>query len=243
MTTGTEVKERRAATYNPFYGNYTYGIKRLEDAIRTRLLDHDKECSRAYGDNTIWQSGYSLLNHSFSLASIMVKIGQSLRRSEHHVVLGYIAALYHDIGKLHPSCHVYRANRKLTPEEKAAIDRHPEYSDKYLQESRSSVRVEDHLLLDEAHWLIRFHHKPWMILDPVLRKIAYNIKYADAFLSCTEDRHDPGLSSFNAVKDLHDFAAKELLDPIQKDYTLEVVTSYGVIERLYGLDLKRLSEM
>jgi HD-GYP domain-containing protein (c-di-GMP phosphodiesterase class II) len=66
--------------------------------------------------------------HSTRLAEWAVRVARELQIEEKNLFQIEVAALLHDIGKIGVPDAILRKPSKLTPEEKAIMDKHPEYS-------------------------------------------------------------------------------------------------------------------
>lgn len=66
--------------------------------------------------------------HSTRLAEWALRVARGLSLSEDHMYQVEVAALLHDIGKIGVPDAVLKKNGPLTPEERAIINKHPEYS-------------------------------------------------------------------------------------------------------------------
>jgi hypothetical protein len=227
--------ERRSNDPGPGFGSYTKGIERVELLVTEDLKVHDLECH--HDSDPDWQNDYSLLLHSLTLSRVMRKVSTTLGRAAQITEVGGVAALFHDTGKLDPTCHIYRLNRKLNPEEYQAISRHADISGRYVLRRMADVRAEDRAFLSDVHWIVRYHHTPWNIRDPLLRQLGYDLKYSDAFLSKTENRHRPGMSQWQAVEWLQKFAHEEKRDTRQTECHSEISASAGILERIYGANV------
>src|SRR5436305_15029579 len=66
--------------------------------------------------------------HSTRLAEWAVRVARALRIAEKDLYQFEVAALLHDIGKIGVPDAILKKPSRLTPEEKALMDKHPEYS-------------------------------------------------------------------------------------------------------------------
>ena len=66
--------------------------------------------------------------HSTRLAEWAIRVARKLNIPEKHLYQVEVAALLHDIGKIGVPDAILKKQAPLTPEERAVINRHPEYS-------------------------------------------------------------------------------------------------------------------
>ena len=66
--------------------------------------------------------------HSTRLAECAIRVARKLNISEEHLYQVEVAALLHDIGKIGVPDSILKKQGPLTAEERAVINRHPEYS-------------------------------------------------------------------------------------------------------------------
>jgi len=66
--------------------------------------------------------------HSTRLAEWAVRVARNLQIEEKNLFQMEVAALLHDVGKIGVPDAILRKPSRLTPEEKAIMDKHPEYS-------------------------------------------------------------------------------------------------------------------
>jgi HD-GYP domain-containing protein (c-di-GMP phosphodiesterase class II) len=66
--------------------------------------------------------------HSTRLAEWAIRVARKLNIPEEHMYQVEVAALLHDIGKIGVPDAILKKQGPLTPEERALINRHPEYS-------------------------------------------------------------------------------------------------------------------
>lgn len=66
--------------------------------------------------------------HSTRLAEWAIRVARKLNIPEDHIYQVEVAALLHDIGKIGVPDSILKKQGPLTPEERAVINRHPEYS-------------------------------------------------------------------------------------------------------------------
>ncbi|MDQ3089640.1 MAG: HD domain-containing protein [bacterium] len=213
-------------------GTYSQGIKRVENRATSDLLGHDTFWKDA--EKGKWLTEYSLYEHSLKLANIMFAVSEARGRDERSIMVGSVAALLHDMGKLDETCNVYRLNRVLTPEERVLINRHAEFSAHYVLKRMSDVRPSDRAFLMDVYPIVRYHHQPWLISDPYLREIGSDLNLVDVFGSLIENRHRPGLSQFRAVDAVEEIIHKQENNWRKMGNWPEVQASHQAIARLYG---------
>jgi hypothetical protein len=227
------IERRRFPPYAQ--GEYSLGITRLESLAQKAIDEHDHSFSDL--DDEEWQVKYSLKNHIARVAMVAKKMAQARHRSTVQIEVCRIAGLFHDIGKIDDECKLYRVNRSLLPDEKLLVDKHADYSGKWLLRMVPYVRREDYAFLLEAYLLVIGHHQPYMIQVSHLREMAYDLMFADIFVSIQEDRNRPGLDLWKAV----DFV--ERLDPAAKDsghwpHQKLIELSKRTISWLYGNNME-----
>jgi HD-GYP domain-containing protein (c-di-GMP phosphodiesterase class II) len=66
--------------------------------------------------------------HSTRLAEWAIRVARKLNIPEEHMYQVEVAALLHDVGKVGVADAILKKQGPLTPEERALINRHPEYS-------------------------------------------------------------------------------------------------------------------
>jgi HD-GYP domain-containing protein (c-di-GMP phosphodiesterase class II) len=66
--------------------------------------------------------------HSTRLAEWALRVARKMEMPENHLYQVEVAALLHDVGKIGVPDAILKKNGPLTPEERALINRHPEYS-------------------------------------------------------------------------------------------------------------------
>ncbi|MDB5194282.1 MAG: metal dependent phosphohydrolase [Parcubacteria group bacterium] len=234
MKSASPAERRQAKLLLPEFGAYTPGILRVEVKTAESLKAHDETWGTS--DSNVWQSDYSLGHHSRKLSKVMGDIGTTRGRSDRQIMLGRVAGLLHDVGKLDEACRIYRVKRELTPEERAEIDKHAGISGDYVLKQMSDVRPEDRIFLADVHPIVRYHHAPWLIRDPELRELGFDLKIADIFVSMMEHRHRPGLSQFQAVEALEEVVLRMMKDATLGKFSLEIQASMQTIMNKYGVD-------
>lgn len=216
------------------------GIRRIVGLAIDDLRIHDERFTGH--DESEWQSRYSLENHHERVRSVMAQLGKAHLRSERDILIGEIAAQLHDTGKMDEECVSYRRNRQLMPEERPLVDSHPSRSGEYIRKLKSRVRPEDYPLLDDAYPIVCSHHKPYLIDNPRLRVIGFDLHLADIFVSVQEDRHRPGLSQFLAIDALQEMVEMRIREPHYEAHSHELLRSMRILSSLYGVNLRNLEE-
>ncbi len=216
-------------------GQYSPGIARLESLAQEAIDEHDSSFSNL--DEEEWQVKYSLKNHIARVSMVVQRMAQARNRSPTQVEVCRIAGLFHDIGKLDEECKLYRVNRGLLPGEKLLVNKHADRSGKWLLRMVPYIRREDYTFLLEAYLLVIGHHQPYTIEVPVLREMAYDLMFADIFVSIQEDRNRPGLDLWSAVEFV------ERLDPASEDpghlpHKELINLSKQTISWLYGTNME-----
>jgi len=241
LVTEPHNKERRSRDApQADFGSYTPGIRRIVEAAIADLRLHDEHF--AGHDESEWQTQYSLLNHHERVRIVMADLGRAHGRCERDILIGEIAAQLHDTGKMDDECRMYRINRKLSPDEKPAVDTHPDRSGEYVRKLKSRVRPEDYPLIEDAYPIICSHHKPYLIQNPRLRAIGVDLHLADIFVSVQEFRFRPGLSVNLAVDALQEMVEIKLKDPLYEECSDMLLAGIWRIVQLYAVDLKKLTE-
>ena len=145
--------------------------------------------------------GYRLLSHHLSVAELATIAGEFLEDGA--VALLVSAALGHDLGKLVPECReIYRQNRSLTQRERRIMARHPIYSRRIMQKKMEGLRAEDQRIIHGVCVMIRWHHKPWWVLNKRLRIYTWVLMFVDTYVAIIEDRHVAGRSKALAWTEL-----------------------------------------
>lgn len=187
-------KERRNRTSAP--AEETPLIERLEAKAISILEEHDKKF--VLQDPAIWQTEYSLLGHSLNLSKIHVAKGRLRGLSARRLQSRRLQAIWHDVGKDHPLCHIYRLFIVLSDEQRSVLATHQSHSAMDLIESFADGRVEDLPFLSTLHAPVCFHHVNYVIQNTEERMDATDLRIDDAILGFTEDRHRPGIPLYEA---------------------------------------------
>jgi hypothetical protein len=224
LVTQPEKKERRVRSLQPTeVGLYNPGIRRIIENGIADLKLHD-ELFIGLRESE-WQTKYSLLNHHERVRSVVARLGQAHRRNDRDVLIGELAAQFHDIGKIDPEMRIYRVNRYLSSDEKPVVDTHAERSARILRKLKQKVRPEDYPMIDEAEVIVCSHHQPYVIENQRLRSIGMDLHLADIFVSVQEDRHRPGLSQFGAIEMLQQIVDDKLREPQYEACSHELMRS------------------
>jgi hypothetical protein len=175
-------------------GSYSPGIARIEELAMGVMGYHDelhqKHPRYQTGEWMIW---YSLVGHCSWVGNNMEAVGVERGRSLHHVALGRSGGRVHDIGKVHPDCEIYRRNGCISDDERLELRRvHPIYSEKWIVRLSIHTRESDQLFVSHLRQLVRHHHKPQKIVDPIIREIGFDLLLNDILVGLQEKRHENG---------------------------------------------------
>jgi CRISPR/Cas system-associated endonuclease Cas3-HD len=204
----TIVLDRRRRPPTP-PGQYSPGILKIEKLAEQLVGDHDK-MYLDFDDNQ-YQTKYSLLMHQAAVARVMEQVGRARQRNDALIQLGRVAALLHDMGKLHVDCQNYRTKRRLSDEEREHLtELHSTYSLEFAEQMMPLIRAEDRVFLSQTFPLIRHHHKPWRIRNVLLREIGYDLMVSDAFRAIQESRENEARAESQALEII------ELWDPCER---------------------------
>ncbi len=223
---------RRSNVRLPGLRIYSLGIVRESRVAEDVYIKHDEAFS--HYDSEKWQTAYSLHEHCIIVSRVSATTTAERGGDEKEVSLSRIAGLLHDIGKLSEACHIYRLNRKLSLEEKRRVSKHARLSSIYILSRLRKVRPQDRKFLKRACVPIKWHHKPWRVIRPRLRMIAWDIMLSDIFTALMETRHRPGLSQFEAIEALPEVVAKKVPRLFQFIFGREIKLSIDALTRLYG---------
>lgn len=211
---------------------YPPGVRRILDITARDLKSHDAIFRKK--DGSKWQAKYSLFHHHELDRQVIVLMCSAQKLGEPETLLSELSALVHDTGKIDKECWAYRLNRRLSHLEKMAVDTHSARTGMYISKLRKHVRSDDHPLIDSVHQVAISHHKPYLIKNPGLRQIGFNLKFADIFASRTEDRDRPGIPSFMAVEAVKDEMESLRFDPRYALFKSEIEKSCNTIISLFG---------
>ena len=100
-------------------------------------------------DDIVRQRDTFMVNHHYNVANWATIIADELDFSEDKKNDLYIAAVFHDIGKLYISDSILNKNGKLSDEEYNIIKKHPEYS----------YTIVNALLQNNIAEIVRYHHE------------------------------------------------------------------------------------
>ncbi|MBC7789479.1 MAG: HD domain-containing protein [Anaerolineae bacterium] len=147
--------------------------------------------------------------HSSNVAAYAVAIGREMGFGTSELDRLYRAGLLHDIGKLGVSNLILDKQGKLTPEERAAVEKHPLFTWEILR--RVSA-------FEDIAWLASVHHEkldrtgyPWQLPGDQLDTPARILAVADIFEALTADRpYRAGMPPEKAIAILRSESATKL---------------------------------
>lgn len=155
--------------------------------------------------------------HSTRLAEWALRVSRKMNIPEEHSYQVEVAALLHDVGKIGVPDSVLKKNGPLTPDERALINRHPEYSWSILR-----------LLpgLEEASLYALHHHEavngkgyPAGLKGTDIPLVSRIICVIDAYDAMVSNRcYRPGLP--------HEEAVRRLLEGSPTQFDSEVVQAF-----------------
>lgn len=228
-------QERRANSHEFKVTAENPGIIRVQKIAVDALQRHDDQWKDA--DQSVWQVNYSLRNHCQKVQAVTHALAEHQELGDYAEGISLTAGLSHDVGKLDESCRLYRLNRKLTTKEKATVDKHAALSGVEILKAMDRVRPQDLELFTDVYHVVRFHHRPEMIEDPLLRQIGFNLNGADRFISLQEDRGDRlGRSQVKALEKTEADMRELMLDPIYDPFIEEMERTINSLNFLYGLE-------
>ena len=161
--------------------------------------------------------------HSTRLAEWAIRVARKLNIREEHMYQVEVAALLHDIGKIGVPDAILKKQGPLTPEERALINRHPEYSWSILR-----------LLpgLQEASLYALHHHESVDGTGYPAGLKAHDIPIVSRIVSVI-DAYDAMVSNRCYRKGLpHTEAIRRLLEGSGRQFDIEVVQSFIPIAEL-----------
>lgn len=208
------------------------GARRILDIAAHDLMSHDAIFRTM--DKEKWQTEYSLFYHHELDRQIMELMCYEQRLGRSQILLSELAALVHDTGKIDKECWAYRLNRKLSHLEKMAVDTHGARTGTYINRLKRYIRREDHHLIDMVESIATAHHKPYLIRDPHLRQIGFNLKFADIFISLTENRDRPKISTYMAILAIKKEVESLRSDPRYTSFAIEMERSRNTLIALFG---------
>jgi hypothetical protein len=226
------LRERRSSLKQQIY-NLSPGIKRLNSRVEKDLEKHDNYWKQA--DPEFWQTEYSLKNHSAMVLKVSLAMGEKRGVTDAEKATMAAAAQYHDCGKVREVCHLYRLGRKLTRLEKRQVNKHAELSAQYIQEGMSIIRKEDRKFLKRVVKIVRWHHKPWRVLNRWDRLLAWDLWLADTYVAMLENRHLAGRSQVKALEELPHIIKENAPLLARLVYGREINQSLKILTELYGL--------
>lgn len=209
------------------------GMQRI---TRETLKDYEAE-DELYQDRdpAVWLTKYKLKSHHENLDILLLDMGELRVVGDTDTAVRRLSAINHDYGKLEERCQLYRANRKLTPAERRIVREHPIYSARHVRENRDRVRKEDvelRKLLVYVITVVRWHDKPWFVFRRWLRTIAWDLRFADAFLARYEDRENPGSPPPIALDESIEWVLRETPWIIRLLYWREIRDSIRVLRQV-----------
>ncbi len=170
-----------------------------------------------------WTAG-----HSERVAAIALRIGESMGLSKHQLDVLNKAGMLHDIGKVSTPRAILDKNGKLTDEEYAIIQQHPERGARIL-EPISSYREMIPLVLQHHE---RFDGKgyPRRIAGHMISLGARIMAVADTYDAMTSDRpYRPGMEAAVVLKEIRKEAGRQF-DPEVVQAFLKVMSANDVIK-------------
>ena len=164
--------------------------------------------------------------HAQRVAAIADEIAHAFHLARHDRGSLYAAALLHDLGEVAMERDYIQSNRKLTPEERIDLARHP-----VIGEREASRVGADRA----AQLLVRWHHEWWNgtgYPDALRREeiplAARILRVADSYAALTDDRpFRPSLSEEAARRELTNRAGIEF-DPGVVSVFLSLNVNYAI---------------
>ncbi|MFZ0477683.1 MAG: HD domain-containing phosphohydrolase [Terriglobales bacterium] len=155
--------------------------------------------------------------HSTRLAEWALRVSRKMSIPEDHSYQVEVAALLHDVGKIGVPDNILKKNGPLTPEERAVINRHPEYSWSILRLFPG---------LEQASLYALHHHEsingrgyPGGLLGTDIPLVSRIICVIDAYDAMVSNRcYRSGLP--------HDEAVRRLLQSSGTQFDSEVVQAF-----------------
>jgi len=161
--------------------------------------------------------------HSTRLAEWALRVARKLDVAEECLYQVEVAALLHDVGKIGVPDTILKKNAPLTPEERALINRHPEYSWSILRLFSG---------LEEASLFTLHHHESFDGTGYPARLKGHDIPLASRIVSVI-DAYDAMVSNRCYRKGLpHDEAIRRLLSGSGAQFDPEVVRAFIPIAEL-----------
>lgn len=198
--------------------------KQLSDSYRNTI----SALSNAVDARDAYTAG-----HSERVTKISLLIGENLGLSADEMKKLEYAALFHDIGKIGIPDHILLKNSKLTDEEFAIIQKHPEMGVNILK----SIEF-----LDDILPIIMHHHERYIGNGYPDKLSGERIPLCSKIISVA-DTYDAMTSNRPYRKKLqHEVAVDEILRNKQVQFDARIVDAFLVIEKLLNDDNKRESE-
>ncbi|HEX6804863.1 MAG TPA: HD-GYP domain-containing protein [Terriglobales bacterium] len=155
--------------------------------------------------------------HSTRLAEWAIRVARKLHIPEEHLYQVEVAALLHDIGKIGVPDAILKKQAALTPEERAIINRHPEYSWSILRLFPG---------LEDASLYALHHHENFDGTGYPARLQGHDIPVVSRIVSVI-DAYDAMVSNRCYRKGLpHEEAIRRLLESSGTQFDLEVVQTF-----------------
>lgn len=142
------------------------------------------------------------LQHSVSVSTIAMKLGQAMKISQEAVKNLAVAGLLHDIGKCQVPLEILNKPGPLNPDEFKEIQKHPLYGYKIVNELGYNDRgIVTAVLQHHEHQDGKGY--PFRIIGKNIHEYSSIIAVADVFDALTSDRvYRPRISIFQAVNEI-----------------------------------------
>jgi hypothetical protein len=202
-------------------------IVRVEDQLKENYKEYD---SRARDPETTLV-GFKLHRHILNVKNIVVAMGV-VRGRFLELDLRASIAIFHDNSKMLEEFSLHLLNRKLTKQELKIMSRHAKVAARAVREIERNVPHEDRLYFRLVYIGVRWHHKPWCILEDWLRQLVWDQMVADAFDAFMDDREEPGLEESEALESLTPWSERKIPRRIREKFGHEIQSSIDTLKQV-----------
>jgi putative nucleotidyltransferase with HDIG domain len=195
----------------------------LIDELKTLNWGTLTALARVVDAKSPWTAG-----HSERVASIALRIGEAMGLSKHKLDVLNKAGMLHDIGKVSTPRAILDKNGKLTNEEYAIIQEHPERGARILEPIPSYTEMIPIVLQHHE----RFDGKgyPGRLAGHMISIGARIMAVADTYDAMTSDRpYRPGMEVHVVLKEIRKEAGRQF-DPDVVQAFLKVMSANDVIK-------------
>lgn len=197
------------------------------DRLHSRLEGASLQTIRALAEAVDTSDAYSQANTS-SMAKVAIAIAERLGMDQEQADALALATRLHDIGKVGVPGSILRKKEKLSQEELAAVQRHPEIGQRLLKEMEQ---------IQELIQAILYHHERWdgngypeRLKGQEIPVMARVVGIIDSYRAMLCDRpYRKALSPAHALEELRKGAGTQF-DPQLVELFIEVTRETGELE-------------